>query len=310
MKFRGKVDNGETILQLGSLAAVVARLCKKVVLRLTAEKLYLIQPSTSSSDGILWCEIVVSSFFSEYFFEGLKPEDYPNEEIILEMPTDDFHRALKVDRPDKTIPTTLKLKLSREDFSAGQKRAHETTVGGSKQPVIVIQLNLQQYSSGKILTLTRDLKVEIVARRFWKEYLEPTMPEFDISLFLPQLSKIKSVADKMKHINKYMIVRAYKDGRFQLRTKGSTIKTTVNFPKCDRPEWQNTDENPFSTQKEGPEEAMARVPVKRLIDFTSGDQLKPTRCILNILDSQLIHCFLLLGVDVNLQFLIPSVQNI
>ena len=65
------------------------------------------------------------------------------------MPTDDFHRALKIDRPDKTIPTTLKLKLSREDFSAGQKRAHETTVGGSKQPVIVIQLNLQQASTGR-----------------------------------------------------------------------------------------------------------------------------------------------------------------
>ena len=87
--------------------------------------------------------------------EGLKPEEYPNEEIILEMPTDDFHRALKVDRPDKTIPTTLKLKLSREDFSAGQKRAHETTVGGSKQPVIVIQLNLQQYSTGRNPRTTR-----------------------------------------------------------------------------------------------------------------------------------------------------------
>ena len=95
---------------------------------------------------------------------------------------------------------------------------------------------------GKILTLTRDLKVEIVARRFWKEYFDPVMPQFDISLFLPPLSKIKSVADKMKHINKYIIVRAYKDGRFQLRTKGSTIKTTVNFPKCDKPEWQNTEE--------------------------------------------------------------------
>ena len=68
--------------------------------------------------------------------------------------------------------------------------------------------------------------------------------------------------------------------------------------------------SPFSTQKEGPDEAMARVPVKRLIDLTSGDQLKPTRCILNILDSQLIHCFLLVGVDINLQFLIPHVQNI
>ena len=58
------------------------------------------------------------------------------------------------------------------------------------------------------------------------------------------------------------------------------------------------------------DEAFVRVPAKRLLDFTAGDQLKPTRCILNVLNEQLMHCFLLLGTDVNLQFLIPHVNQI
>ena len=95
--------------------------------------------------------------------------------------------------------------------------------------------------TGKIMTLTRDLKVEIVARRFWKEYIEPAMPEFDVSLYLPQLSKIKNVTDRMKNINKYVIVRGYKEGKLQLRAKSGTMKTSVTFEKCDAPEW-NTNE--------------------------------------------------------------------
>ena len=43
----------------------------------------------------------------------------------------------------------------------------------------------------------------------------------------------------MKNINKYIIVRAFKNGQFQLRTKGSTMQTTVNFPECEKPEWEN-----------------------------------------------------------------------
>ena len=104
------------------------------------------------------------------------------------------------------------------------------------------QLQLEQVKTGKVMTLTRDLKVDIVARRFWKEYIEPAMPEFDVSLFMPALNKIKSVTDRMKNINKYIIVRGHKEGKLQLRAKSGTMKTSVSFEKCDAPEW-NTDDD-------------------------------------------------------------------
>ena len=281
--------------------------------------------------SVLWCEIVVASFFPEFIFEGLQPESMPGEEIILEMSSSDFCHAIKIDRPDKTSPTQLKMKLSREDYRPGDKRPQmDVTTGpnetAKKQPVIVMQLQLEQLATGKVMTLTRDLKVEIVARRFWKEYIEPAMPEFDVSLFMPQLNKIKGVTDRMKNINKYIIVRGYKEGKLQLPAKSATMKTSVTFEKCDAPEWNTNDDeqyvvftltiqskfnlfSQFNTQSTT-EEASVRVPAKRLLDFTAGDQLKPTRCILNVLNQQLIHCFLLLGIDVNLQFLIPHVNQI
>ena len=53
-----------------NLSTVVAKLSKTVVLRLTREKMFMIEPTSVSDDGILWCEIVVSSFFGEYYYEG------------------------------------------------------------------------------------------------------------------------------------------------------------------------------------------------------------------------------------------------
>ena len=46
--------------------------------------------------------------------EGLQPEGMPGEEIILEMSSADFYHAIKIDKPDRTSPTQLKMKLSRE----------------------------------------------------------------------------------------------------------------------------------------------------------------------------------------------------
>ena len=59
---------------------------------------------------------------------------------------------------------------------------------------------------------------------------------------------------------------------------------------------------------DGDQTASVRIPTRKLLDFTAGDQLRPTRCIVNMVDSQLLHCILLLGLDINLQFLIPHVN--
>ena len=127
-------------------------------MRITKDKLYLIQPTTSTSDGVLWCEIVAKSFFTEFFFQGLQPDDMPDEEIIMELSTVDFYQAIRVERAERNCPTQMKLKLSREDYRQGDASMNETA-NQTKQPVIVIQLQLEPKRTGTTMTLTRDLKV-------------------------------------------------------------------------------------------------------------------------------------------------------
>jgi HUS1 checkpoint protein len=309
MKFRAKIDDSETMFKFSHLVNLVAKLTPLVILRLTERKIFMIEPTTSSSDAMLWCEVLASSFFNNYIMEGVEADGIPDREIILEVSTVDFMRALKIDGK-KMTPTLLKLKLSRQNISDLQRpnnSINNTTLSDSQQPTLVIQHHLRQNSSGKDLEVTRELKVEVVARKFWKEYIDPQLPNFDVSMFLPSLHKVKIIVDKLKNVDKYIIIRATNDGTLQIRSKSSTLKTTIDFPTCEQPEWDNTSQ--FKTQSEK-EEASCRVPVKRILDFCSGDSLKPSRCILNILDCQFVHCYLLLGVDVNLQFLIPHVQHV
>lgn len=304
------MDKTTQIISLVNLSAVVAKLSKSVVLRLTREKMYMIEPSSACDDGILWCEIVVSSFFSEYFYEGCTPPGVDQEEIVLEMATSDFERAVRIERPDKMTPRSLKMKLSKESITTPENVSasiNGTTGEKTNQPVLAIQLQLEQSVSGRALTLTRELKVRIVAKRFWAEYKEPTMPQFTVSLFMPSLLKLRMMADKLKSMGKHMIIRGSGNGSLQLRAKSSTMKISVNFIDCEKPEWEmglQKDTNASS----GESKAAVRIPTKKLLDFTAGEQLRPTRCILNMVDGELIHCILLLGLDVNLQFLIPHVN--
>ena len=91
------------------------------------------------------------------------------------MATSDFERAVRIERPDKMTPRSLKMKLSKESITTPENVSasiNGTTGEKTNQPVLAIQLQLEQSVSGRALTLTRELKVRIVAKRFWAEYKE------------------------------------------------------------------------------------------------------------------------------------------
>jgi len=43
----------------------------------------MIEPTMSTSDAMLWCEVLASSFFNNYIMEGVEAEGIPDREIIL-----------------------------------------------------------------------------------------------------------------------------------------------------------------------------------------------------------------------------------
>ena len=64
------------------------------------------------------------------------------------------------------------------------------------------------------------------------------MPQFTISLFMPSLPKLRAMAEKLKNMSKHMVLRGSSNGSLQLRSKSSTMKISVNFVDCEKPEWE------------------------------------------------------------------------
>ena len=73
--------------------------------------------------------------------------------------------------------------------------------------------------------------------------------------------------------------------------RGSRIQWVSFYPKSEQIILKH---NSLRSQPDAESEAAVRIPTKKLLDFTAGEQLRPTRCILNMVDAQLIHCILLL----------------
>ncbi|CAF1126973.1 unnamed protein product [Rotaria magnacalcarata] len=93
MKFRAKLHNITTINKFTKIIISISKMAKSGVLRLTADKLFLILGDKSFGGGIsLWIELDPIRFFDDYIMDGLSPLA---NEIYIEIMFEEFVRALK-----------------------------------------------------------------------------------------------------------------------------------------------------------------------------------------------------------------------
>ena len=63
------------------------------------------------------------------------------------------------------------------------------------------------------------LPVNVIPTRLWDEYDEPAMPDFDVSIYMPDLKILRNVIDRMKNLSNYVVC-----GKFQnLDPKSVTV---------------------------------------------------------------------------------------
>ncbi|TKS87325.1 Checkpoint protein HUS1 [Collichthys lucidus] len=53
--------------------------------------------------------------------------------------------------------------------------------------------------------VTHDVPVDVIPRRLWHEFKEPSMPDFDVSVYLPPLKTMKNVVDRMKNLSNFLV---------------------------------------------------------------------------------------------------------
>ncbi|XP_078541976.1 checkpoint protein HUS1 isoform X1 [Lissotriton helveticus] len=283
MRFRSKIVDVSCLNHFTRVVNTIAKLTKSCTLRLTISKLYFILTDKVANGGVsMWCELSQGNFFDEFQMEGVSAE---HNDIYLELTPENLARALKTAQNAKAV----KIKLTNKHC-----------------PCLTVAVELPSLSSSSRI-VTHDIPVGVIPRRLWHDFREPSVPDFDVSIYLPVLKTMKSIVERMKNLSNFVVIEANRNGEMNLKIETDLVSVTTNFKDLGNPPWISDDTSQASTQDRDPEAmAEARVDIRKLLQFLAGQQVNPTKAICNIVNKRIVH-FILLHEDVSLQYFIPAV---
>ncbi|KAK2154553.1 hypothetical protein LSH36_265g01028 [Paralvinella palmiformis] len=284
MRFRGKLIDIGCIQHFTRVLITIAKLAKMCTLRITPNKLYFILSERVANGGVsIWCELMQGHFFNEYNMEGVNEEA---NEIFLELPPENLVRAMKTAQSAKSV----KIKLTKKH-----------------SPCLTFEVEQPSLSSHS-RTVVHDIPVHIIPRRLWDEFDEPEMPDFDISIYMPNARVLRNVVDRMKNLSNFVSISANQNGAMRVKVEADQVTVETHFKDLEYPTWSGpSDIGQRSRNRDPAEFVEARIDIRRLAQFLSGQQVNPSKIICNIVDTRVVH-FFLLHDDVSLQYFMPAIS--
>ncbi|XP_073188843.1 checkpoint protein HUS1 isoform X3 [Lepidochelys kempii] len=213
MRFRAKIVDVACLNHFTRVINTIAKLAKTCTLRLTVDKLYFILTDKVANGGVsMWCELSQGNFFDEFQMEGVAAE---HNEIYLELTPENLSRALKTAQNAKTV----KIKLTNKHC-----------------PCLTVAVELPSLSTSSRI-VTHDIPVGVIPRRLWNDFREPSVPDFDVSIYLPVLKTMKSVVERMKNLSNCIVLEANLNGEMNLKIETDLVSVTTHFKGLGNPPW-------------------------------------------------------------------------
>nr|XP_019587246.1 PREDICTED: checkpoint protein HUS1 isoform X2 [Rhinolophus sinicus] len=252
MKFRAKIVDAACLNHFTRVSSMVAKLAKACTLRISPRRLNFILADKVANGGVsMWCELEQENFFNEFQMEGVSAE---NNAIYLELTSENLSRALKTAQNART----LKIKLTNKHF-----------------PCLTVSIELLSVSNSSRI-VTHDIPVKVIPRKLWKDLQEPTVPDCDVSIYLPVLKTMKSVVERMKNISNHLIIEANRNGDLNLKIESELVCVTTHFKDLGNPPFASED----ASQDRNPAHMVeVHVDIRKFLQFLSGQQVNPTKAI-------------------------------
>lgn len=192
--------------------ATISKLTKSCILRLTPDNLFFVLSGKVTNGGVsMWCELAQvgllltcrveqrapacrvlevshpadpacpqGNFFDDYQMEGVSSED---NEICLEVAPENLSRALKTAQTAKSI----KVKLTKKHCPCLTVAAELVSLGAAETAVCSSTVadgprlrSVQPTLSSLSRVVTHDIPVDVIPRRLWHEFKEPSVPDFHV----------------------------------------------------------------------------------------------------------------------------------
>lgn len=275
-------------------------------MRLTADKVYFIATDILGSGGHLptggpaiWCQLEQANFFNEFKLGGVTP-DMP--EIYLELEPDKLLKAMSLLKSTRAI----KIKLTKKHM----------------QPCLSFEVDLTSSTAGSTDSATtsattmnggltnilgrqcvHDVPVKVLPRREWSIYGEPVMTEPDISIYLPDLKRMKHLTERYKNLDHFVRLEVHPNGKLLFKLESDLVTVSTHFKDL---EVATIEKNQDVNAEIDDSPVSVRVDLRNLSLFLGADQIAPKRVLANIVRNKMLHLFLIHDA-VFMQFYLPAV---
>lgn len=285
MRFRGKIVDIGCIQHFTRVIGTLSKLIKTCVLRITSGNWYFILSERIVNGGVqIWCELPQGHFFDEYAMEGVSEED---NEIYLELSPENLMKALKTTQSAKWV----KIKLTKKH-----------------SPCLTVEVDLPTLSAHS-RTVVHDIPVTVIPRRLWQDFDEPELPQFDVSVVMPQLKLLRNVVEKMKNLSNFVVLSANRMGEMKLMVETDMVSISTHFRDLINPTSRDPVYNNSSQEDRDPQAFYkTRIDIRKLSQFLASQQFNPSRVICNVVNNRTVH-FLLLQDEVSLQYFMPVISS-
>lgn len=342
MKFRGRMMDPVAIKRFYSLLNSMAKLCRTCVLRLTPDKFYLVAADLAvattgaaatriglgSGRSGVWAEAAdQSAFFHDYCLEGVTKED---NEIHLELEPDKLAKNLSVLRTggaggapaaafaSSSTARSLKVKLTRRLSGGAPCLSFEIELSGStattaqqggapagRQPPPATLQALRR--------CTHDVPVLLVPRKHWAEYRElPTFrpATFDVVLSLPELRRLKHIADNYRNLGSVASLKASRSGDLTVSLESNDhVSVGTHFKGLDVVVVGSSSMS--GNGDHGVDDDLTsevRVDLRRLSLLLGAEPATPRRIMMGFVEGSSVHVLLVCD-ELSLQFILPAVSS-
>jgi len=292
MKFRGRMIEQIAVKKFYNIIVSMGKMAKMCVLRLTADKIYFILTDQSATTGgpSVWTEMDQESFFNEYNIEGVSQDQ---NEIYLEFVPDKLAKTLSA---LKTGARSVKMKLTKKN----------------NVPCLTFDVEFDVHVSGHPVstrTCVHDFPVTVLPRKVWSDFKEPAIPQFDISIGMPELRKVRHLLERYKTLGQAVTVMANKEGKLTMKVESDEGVFSTHYPDLKVPVYRD-DTLPWQRGDSAmlPDSAGVRVDLRRFSLFLTGEQVQPKRAIVNIVEKEMLHMFFL-HEDHLVQYFLPATSK-
>ncbi|XP_076764605.1 hus1-like checkpoint clamp component [Xylocopa sonorina] len=274
MKFRCRMIDVTTMRDFTNIVNIVSRITKQCTLRITPNELCFSVGGDRAS--MVWAELSQAHFFTEYTMNGVTEEQ---NEIYLEFDPSMLARSLGSLR---MTAKSVKIKLTNK-----------------RQPCLTLEIELASLSIESRQCL-HDVPVRVIPRREWAEHRAPVIPQFDISVDMPQLKYVRHIVERMKNMSPQLILSADNSGTFVLKI--DTDNATVSTHFRDLQVWS-------CSEQDRENKVSATIDIKKFFMFMAWDIMHPDGVKCNILQDRMVNLFLHIADYLKIHYFLPSMAT-